>query len=139
MVLFFLATGNEGTLTENDFQMLIQSSDPIDLEFEGLIVDATQTKIGRDFYEIFYSSWIPDEKLPKLSIVISERPLPRLGTQVAVSVEDHEVFRQFVQPRYEVIEGNAHYAIQVALQYLENYDVIQKQLQGADLMGTGIY
>jgi len=139
MVFLFLGTGTDGTLTENNFQMLIPSNDPIDLEIEGLIVDATQTKIGKDFYDIFYSSWTPNEKLPKLSIVISERPLPSLGTQVAVTVEDHEVFRQFVQPRYDVIEAYAQYAIQTALQYLENYDVIQKQLQGDDLIGTGIY
>ncbi len=139
MVLLFLGTGTEGTLTDNNFQMLIPSTDPIDLEFEGLIVDATQTKIGRDFYEIFYNNWAPDEKLPKLSIVISERPLPRLGTQIAVAIEDYEVFRQFVQPRYDVIEAYAQYAIQTALQYLENYDSIQKQLQGDDLMGSGIY
>jgi len=139
MVFLFLGTGTDGTLTENNFQMLIPSNDPIDLEIEGLIVDATQTKIGKDFYDIFYSSWTPNEKLPKLSIVISERPLPSLGTQVAVTVEDHEVFRQFVQPRYDVIEAYAQYAIQTALQYLENYDVIQKQLKGDDLIGTGIY
>ena len=139
MVLLFLGTGTEGTLTDNNFQMLIPSTDPIDIEFEGLIVDATQTKIGRDFYEIFYNTWDPNEKLPKLSIVISEKPLPRLGTQVAVMVDDHEVFRRFVQPRYDVIEAYAQYAIQLSLQYLENYEVIQKQLQGEDLMGSGIY
>lgn len=139
MVLMFLGTGTEGTLTDNTFQMLIPSNDPIDLEIEGLIVDATQTKIGRDFYEIFYNNWAPDDKMPKLSIVISELPLPRLGTQVTVTIQDHEVFKRFVQPRYDVIEAYAQYAIQISLQYLENYEVIQKQLQGDDLMGSGIY
>jgi len=139
MVLLFLGTGTEGTLTDNNFQMLIPSTDPIDLEIEGLIVDATQTKIGRDFYEIFYSNWAPDSKMPKLSIVISELPLPRLGTQIAVTVQDHEVFKQFVQPRYDVIEAYAQYAIQLSLRYVENYEVIQKQLQGDDLLGSGIY
>ncbi len=139
MVLLFLGTGTEGTLTDNNFLLLIPSTDPIDLEIEGLVVDATQTKIGRDFYDIFYNNWAPDENLPKLSIVISEKPLPRLGTQIAVTIDDQELFKQFVQPRYDVIEGNAEYAIQIALQYLENYDVIQKQLLGEDLMGSGIY
>ena len=139
MVLLFLGTGSEGTLTDNNFQMLIPSTDPIDLEIEGLIVDATQTKIGRDFYEIFYSAWSPAENLPKLSIVITEKPLPGSGTQVSVLIGDNLIFQRFVQPRYDIIEENAKYAIQIATMYLENYEQYQKQLQGEDLMGTGIY
>jgi len=31
-------------------------------------------------------------------------------------VEDHEVFKRFVQPRFDVIEAYAQYAIQLSLQ-----------------------
>jgi curli production assembly/transport component CsgE len=139
MVLMFLGTTSQTPLSGVSFQQLIPSTDPIDLEIEGLIVDETQTKIGRDFYELFYNSWSPADYLPKLSIVISERPLPRQGTQVAVAINDNVIFRRFLQPRYDIIEENAQIAIQIVNRYLENYEVVQKQLQGDDLIGTGIY
>lgn len=139
MVLMFIGTTTQAPLSGESFQQLIPSTDPVNLEIEGLIVDATQTKIGRDFYEMFFNRWNPADYLPKLQIVINERPLPRLGTQVAISIDDNVIYQRFVQPRADQLEQNVNLAIQVANRYLENYELIQKQLQGDDLAGTGIY
>lgn len=32
-------------------------SGTLDMEVDGLIMDETITKVGRDFYDLFYSSW----------------------------------------------------------------------------------
>jgi len=110
-----------------------------DIEIEGIIVDATQTKIGKDFYDLFYQQWSQVDNLPYQSITISEKALPQLGSQVTVQIEDQLIFQQVIQPRYEVIEQMVSYAVQRAYQYVINYDEMQKQLQGEDLKGTGIY
>jgi len=139
MVMIFLGTSGQPSITSTGFLEMLPSVDPIDLEIEGIIVDATQTKIGRDFYDNFFSNWEPAENLPNLSVIISERPLPTRGTQVIVTIEDNVVFQRFVQPRIDEIEENSREAVQLATQYLENYQTVQKQLQGDDLIGTGIY
>jgi len=38
-----------------------------DIEIQGIIVDSTQTKIGKDFYDLFYQKLGLVEKLPGLT------------------------------------------------------------------------
>ena len=110
-----------------------------DIEISGIVIDATQTKLGKDFYDLFYQQWNELENIPVQSITINERALPQLGSQISVEVEDHLVFLQYIQPRYEIIEQMAEYALQQTIAYIQNYDEMQKQLLGDDLAGTGIY
>ena len=109
------------------------------LGINGLIVDETDSKIGHDFYDIFYSNWQPPRNMQDYTITISEKPLPQLGTRITILINDTPVFQRFVQPRYEIIEKTALQGAATAYSYLENYTQIQKQLQGEDLKGTGIY
>lgn len=127
---------NMNVVTEETYEDEILGDE---FEISGIIVDETQTKLGRDFYELFFRDWNPVESLPDLSIVISEDPLPRLGTRISVSIQDNVIFQSFLQPRYEQIEEYASYAVLRAMSYLENYEQIQEQLQGDDLSGTGIF
>jgi len=115
------------------------STNTDDIEIAGIIIDATQTKIGKDFYDLFYQQFNQFEEVSKQSITISERALPQLGSQISVEVEDHLVFLQYIQPRYEMIEQMVEYAMQQTLLYIQNYAEMQEQLSGEDLKGTGIY
>lgn len=112
-----------------------------DYEITGLIVDYTQTKMGRDFYDFFYQKWTATEDIPALSVIISEIPVPTsaTGTRITVSVEDNVVFENFLQSRLEIIEANVDAAIERTKVFIDNYEAIQMQLQGDDMMGTGIF
>lgn len=110
-----------------------------DIEIEGLIVDQTQTKIGHDFYDLFFSGWVPPSNFGDYTIVIEEKPLPQLGTQVSIKINDDEIFQQILQPRYDVIQEMAQYGIEISANYIENYKTVQKQLAGEDLQGSGIF
>ena len=110
-----------------------------DIEIQGLIVDQTQTKLGHDFYDVFYDNWQPPQNSGNFTIVIDEKPLPQLGTQVTIKINDNDVFQQMLQPKYDTIVETARYGVQVCTAYIENYEQIQKQLTGGDMAGTGIY
>jgi len=43
------------TYTKPD--QISDSSRTDDIEIAGIVIDATQTKIGKDFYELFYQQW----------------------------------------------------------------------------------
>lgn len=110
-----------------------------DIEIENLIIDETMTKVGRDFYDVFYSEWQAPEGVGEFQIVISERILPRIGTQVSVTVNDLVAYQSFVKPRYEEIEEAARVAISLSRQLLLNYEQIKKDIEGEEMKGTGIY
>ena len=109
------------------------------IEIEGLIVDETRTKIGRDFYDIFYNKWVAPQNVKDFTITISEKPMPRLGALVSIQINDMHVFSDFVQPRWEIIEERAEVGIEQVRNYLENWEMIQNELQGEDMQGSGIF
>jgi curli production assembly/transport component CsgE len=65
--------------------------------------------------------------------------LPGLANQVTIFVDDNEVFKQKIQPRYDILEQMSKYANQMTLRYLNNYEKMKSQLDGDDQSGTGIF
>lgn len=109
-------------------------------EIEGLLIDQTVSKIGRDFYDVFYAQWEPPAGLGDFTVVIREKPGRGLNFLVSVEVNDEELLELPLQPRYEVIEEAATYSVQVALGYLLNANDISQQLErAADDPGTEVF
>ncbi len=123
----------------NNLENKAKNQEKDDSGINGLIVDQTDSKIGHDFYDIFYSNWQSPKNMKDYTITITEKPLPQLGTQITILINDSPIFQRFIQPRYEIIEQMAQQGAATAYSYLENYSNIQKQLQGEDLKGTGIF
>lgn len=125
---------------ENVIDLKLQESNERKLlEIDGLVIDETITKIGRDFFDKFYSSWEAPKGATDFQITVIERPLPGIGAQVVVKLNDDEVFEQFLQPREDIIEAAANYAIGYLTQYLLDYENIKKNLEGDDMTGSGIF
>jgi len=115
------------------------ATDPLDLEIGEMIFDETITKVGRDFYELFFNTWSNPTTMTDFSITIKEMPMPGIGTQITVLIDDYELLKQFIRPNQEMIEMLAEYTVGLTTQYLVNYQEIQAQLQSEDQSGTGIF
>ncbi|MCY7350565.1 MAG: curli production assembly/transport protein CsgE [Cytophagaceae bacterium] len=117
-----------------------------------LVLDNTRTKLGRDFYELFYQDWSetaadtsqltsvmqglnPDDFI----VTIEEQPSPVSGSVLSVLINEQIVWQQFIQPRYEVVVDAANSATDLVSQYFLNYQEIQRQLESDDMKGTGIF
>ncbi|MGE5499932.1 MAG: CsgE family curli-type amyloid fiber assembly protein [Syntrophothermus sp.] len=109
------------------------------LNIDGIIVDETITKIGRDFYEMFYNNWEAPEGAKSYSIFISEKPQPRLMTLITIRINDYEIFQEFLHPRYNIIEENVSAALEQCTAFLQDYEEIVKELEAHELKGSGIY
>jgi len=129
----------EDTLQTTRSQQVKAAIDPLDLEIGEMIFDETITKVGRDFYDEFFSNWSNPSKITDFSITIKEMPMPGVGTQITVMFDDFELLKQFIRPNQEMIEMLSEYTVGLASQYLMNYQEIQAQLQSEDQSGTGIF
>ncbi len=129
----------EDTLQRTPSQQQKIVIDPLDLEIGEMIFDETMTKVGRDFYDEFFTNWSNPTRIKDFSITIKEKPMPGIGTQITVMIDEHEILKQFIRPNQEMIELLAEYTVGVATQYLLNYQEIQAQLQSDDQSGTGIF
>jgi hypothetical protein len=90
------------------------------LEIDGLVVDETLTKLGRDFYDLFYRGWHAPPDAVNYTITLAEQPVPNLGTRVSVRVNDEIAFSANLQPRYETIETAARRALYYTARALTN-------------------
>jgi curli production assembly/transport component CsgE len=110
------------------------------VEIDRLIVDETISKAGHDFMELFFNAWNwPAIANGSFMMVLTERPFRGISTQIIISVNDLVVFESFLQSRYDFLETLTEQAIEQTTNYLINYESILKELEGADMKGTGIY
>jgi curli production assembly/transport component CsgE len=116
-----------------------ENADELEIEIDGLLVDDTKTKIGKDFYDLFYSSWVAPEGAKNFTITISEKPFRLTSTLIVVSINDTPVYQSILQPRQDIVEGLSTDAISTTQSYLANYEEIMRQLNGDDMVGTGIF
>jgi len=114
-------------------------SSDAELEIDGLLFDETKTKSGRDFYDYFYTAWIPPEGAQNYSIFITEKPYRLTTTLIEIRINETPVFQSFLQPRNDVIEQLAVDAVARTQLYLANYEELVRELDGDDRAGTGIY
>ena len=110
-----------------------------ELEIDGLIVDDTKTKNGKDFYDIFYSLWTPPANARNYSITISEKPYRMNNTLIEVSINENTVYQSVLQPRLDIVESLSNEAISYSQEYLQNYEEITNMINGEDLSGSGIF
>jgi curli production assembly/transport component CsgE len=109
------------------------------LEIDGLIIDETKTKIGRDFYDLFYSLWEAPNDIKNYTIYIYERAHPRFGSWIWITVNETMVYQNVLRPRYDVIEDASRIGINATQQFLYRRSQDQRQLLGQDMSGTGVY
>ena len=84
-----------------------------DLNIDGLLVDDTKTKSGKDFYDLFYQQWEAPAGAKNYTIFIIEKPFRLTTTMIEILINETMVYQSFLQPRYDYIEtlteiGRAH-------------------------------
>ena len=109
------------------------------LEIDELIVNATISKPGNDFFYYYSSSFVWPEASGDFIVQVSEKPFRLNSTQITIKVNELEVFQNMLQPRTSYLEELAAYAQQVTASYIINYQQIMKELDGDDRTGSGIF
>jgi len=120
-------------------QVKTTNSNDYEIEIDGLLVDDTKTKTGKDFYDLFYSGWEAPKGAKNYTISVSEKPFRLNSTLIVVSINDNPVYQSVLQPRQDIVEGLSDDALSTTYSYLANYEEIQKQLNGDDMTGSGIF
>ena len=118
---------------------MAQSQSVAELEINGLVIDETITKLGRDFYELFYARWNTPETSFQYTVYIREQVQPGQGTRISVLLNDNDIMSQVLQPREEMLRALASRAIQLTRYQISNYQQMAQQLESEDQSGSGIF
>lgn len=128
-------------IAQSTDSLFIEKNDTtvIDIEITGLVFDETMTKIGKDFYDMFYNKWEFPKSGDNFFITVSEKPMPGMGTRINIVIDDNLVFEQFVRPNYEQMVILTDYAVNILNNYIINYEAMKRQLDEGDQAGSGIF
>lgn len=99
-------------------------------QVEGLIIDKTKTKIGRDFYETLYLSLEAKlEEKARFNITVDEFVDPQFGSRISVSIDDSVIYQNFVTSRMEDIEEKVKEATETITFFLINWKEYERYLE----------
>lgn len=92
---------------------------PVITDLDGMVLDETRSKTGREFYGSFFSSWTKPEGVQNYTIRISEKPGPGLVSAVFVEVNHENIFQMRLQPGDQRVRKAAEYAVSRTLEHLQ--------------------
>ena len=87
-------------------------------EIDGLVLQKTLTKSGRDFYRYFYNEYYNRQIRSPQPILIKEVPGRRRNTLITVEVGEQIVWQFFAQPRKDFLTNMSNIALQRTLGHL---------------------
>jgi len=96
-------------------------------QLNGLVIQKTLTKSGRDFYRYFYSEYYNRQIRSPKNILIKEVPGRRRNTLITVDVDGQLVWQFFAQPRKEFLTSMANIALRRTLAHLNRLDQQKEQ------------
>lgn len=103
-------------------------------EIDGLLLDATFSPGGYDFYIDFSHNWIPPANAVNYKIVVKEYQGRGTNMVVAIEVNDKQLVFRRMRPIYPAIHGLAT----TAATYLNGYIARGDHLRGIDADGNFI-
>lgn len=94
---------------------------------EGLVIEESITRMGQDFYRLFYSKYYLSGLQLKRNVVIKEFPGRLRSTRIAVSVGDEVVWQFFANPSRDYLKRQVDIAFSKVLQQLQNLEQIEQE------------
>lgn len=112
----------------------IQNESKVDdyegLGLGGMVLDETRSKMGNNFYSVFYKHWEDPKDVQNFTITVSEQPMPSRGTMVQVEIDNQLVFRNRLEPRYYKTEQAAKRAVKICQRRLQRIAATQNEMAG---------
>ncbi len=93
-------------------------------ELSGLAIDETKSKVGKDFYDIFYMQFnrLPDNDT---AVTIEEQPARGSSGQINIKIDDRIIYGFMTNPSDEFLREQA----EIALKYITDYNTKKKLIR----------
>jgi len=82
--------------------------------FDGIVIDQTITRAGKDFYQIFSASWHDQPLSDRYTISVREQPSARFGSQIYIVFGNRRIFQGQMSPNRSQIKMLSDAAVEMA-------------------------
>lgn len=87
-------------------------------ELKGLTIDETKSKVGKDFYDLFYIQYSQSHDKNNSAITISELPVRGTNGQINIEIDDKVVYSFMTNPSEDYLKEQ----LTNTLKYIKDYN-----------------
>ncbi|RYV02890.1 curli production assembly protein CsgE [Shewanella sp. OPT22] len=89
-----------------------------EIEIDGLVIDRTLTRFGKDFNFYYSSYWREIPHTQGYNVIIHETVFPQAGTLLTLEINNQKIYRTHFGRRMSSVEDRAKQAILMTIDYL---------------------
>ncbi|WET49020.1 curli-like amyloid fiber formation chaperone CsgH [Chryseobacterium indologenes] len=96
-------------------------------ELKGLTIDETKTKVGKDFYDMFYIQYsqLPDKS--SSAITISELPLRGTSGQINIQIDDKIIYSFMTNPAEDYLKEQLTFSLKYIKEFTAKKNLIKNE------------
>ncbi|WP_309876354.1 CsgE family curli-type amyloid fiber assembly protein [Chryseobacterium sediminis] len=96
-------------------------------ELRGLTIDETKTKVGKDFYDLFYMQYsqLPDKS--SSAVTITELPLRGTSGQINIQIEDKIIYSFMTNPAEDYLKEQLVYSLKYIKEFNSKKNLIKNE------------
>jgi curli production assembly/transport component CsgE len=108
-------------------------------ESAGLVLDQAITKVGHDFYDLFYGAFEAPPNSTDFTVLVGERPGRGNSSLFVLTVNDQELIETPLPTRQDQLEELAAQAVEIAQGYLVELQNVSRQLESGQRTPLEVY
>lgn len=98
-------------------------------ELQGLAIDQTKTKTGKDFYDIFYLVYSKIPEKMSSPVTVSELPTMGRGSQISVQVDDKTLYSFIANPNEDYLAEQANFTMKVLIDFYRKSSLLKNEFR----------
>jgi len=95
----------------------------------GITIDETKTKIGREFYDLFYMDYNNWQEKFERTITINEIPARATTTQINILLDDRTIYSFFSNPNEEILKEQVSITLKILRDLFQKKDLLQNEFK----------
>ncbi|WP_250252926.1 curli production assembly/transport protein CsgE [Chryseobacterium sp. Marseille-Q3244] len=106
---------------------IAKAEDDAVYELKGLTIDETKTKVGKDFYDMFYIQYsqLPDKS--SSAITIAELPLRGTSGQINIQMEDKIIYSFMTNPGEDYLKEQLAFSLKYIKEFTAKKNLIKNE------------
>jgi curli production assembly/transport component CsgE len=99
-------------------------------EIDGLLINKTRTKHGKDFYDLFFQQWEIPPGVHGIMMTIEEKPGRGRGSMIVFNINNRQILTKWIQPQRSLLEQTASHSVAQLSYYLSNNFDMKSEMLG---------
>lgn len=123
-----ILVGKDRVIVEEKKSNLIKKNEA-ELEINGIVSDDTKTKVGKDFYDIYFSKYNSEAIKGNQIVLIEEQQSIGRTTILRITIDNKLISEFIANPNEEFLTQKAEEVIQITKKYFKEVEKLKNRIE----------